>query len=230
MVNVYNICMKDKLTEKAGNNGLLKKAESVRNRSERTKKHPIFTRVVLRIVTIIVIFILGCGTFWFASRHFSDFFETKSESKAALIDRQLSFCQELVTSKYRYSDIISLKKTSGFAKSYSIIKYSGIIRVGIADFTEISYQINEADNSVKIHLPAAEILGNEIVKQEIFDDKQSIFVPITTQEIMDEINAARIAAAEGMIDEGILRESEEYAKRIIKQFMLGCGFDEVIFI
>ena len=47
---------------------------------------------------------------------------------------------------------------------------------------------------------------------------------------MDEINAARIAAAEGMIDEGILRESEEYAKRIIKQFMLGIGFDEVIFI
>ena len=38
--------------------------------------------------------------------------ETKSESKAALIDRQLSFCQELVTSKYRYSDIISLKNIS----------------------------------------------------------------------------------------------------------------------
>lgn len=221
--------MKDKTTEKAGNKGLLKKAEAVRNRSERTKKHPILTRVVLRIVTIILVFILGCGTFWYTTKHFSDFFEVKSESKTALIDRQLSFCQELVTSKYRYSDIISLKKSSGFAKSYSIIKYSGLIRTGIADFTEISYYIND-NNTVKIHLPAVEILGNEIVKQEIFDDKQSIFIPITTQEILEEIDAARREAAENMIAEGILKESEEYAKRIIRQFMLSIGFDDVIFI
>ena len=114
MVNVYNICMSNKTNEKAGKNGLLKKAEAVRDNPKRERRHPILTRVILRIVTILLVFILGCGTFWYATRHFSDFFEVKTESKTALIDRQLSFCQELVTSKYRYSDVIALKKASGF--------------------------------------------------------------------------------------------------------------------
>ena len=214
--------------------GLLKKAESVRNKkidekAANTSKGSLLAKILLRISSIIMIFILGCLCFWFLSVKLGKFVEVKKESKTALVDKQLSFCQELVTAKYRYSDIITIKKAAGFAKSYSIIKYTGLIRVGIADFTDLSYELSTDEKIVTIKMPDCEVLGNEIVRQEVFDEKQSIFVPITTQEVFDEIDAARQLAQEDMLAEGILKESAEYAKKIIRQFMISAGFEDVIF-
>ena len=92
----------------------------------------IFVRV---IVSVVIVLLLLCGGYF----GFKRFGIVRTETKLALVDRQLSYCQELVTAKYRYSDIITLKKSSGFAKSYSIIKYTGLIRAGIADITDVSY-------------------------------------------------------------------------------------------
>ena len=80
-----------------------------------------------------------------------------------------------------------------------------------------------------LKMPDAEILGNEISGQEVFDEKQSIFVPITTQEIFDEIESARKQAAEDMIADGILNDAKLYAENIVRQFMLSIGFEEVLF-
>ena len=188
------------------------------------KKSSVVVKIILRIVTILVIaFLLLVGAYFGYKR----FTVVKSENKTALVDRQLSFCQELVTAKYRYSDIITLKKTSGFAKSYSIIKYTGVVRAGLADFTDISYSISLDGKSITLNVPEAEILGNEIVSQSVFDEKKSVFVPISTQEIFDEIEKAKAEAIEDMIAEGVLEEAREYAIRVITQFMLALGFEEV---
>ena len=188
------------------------------------KKSSVVVKIILRIVTILVIaFLLLVGAYFGYKR----FTVVKSENKTALVDRQLSFCQELVTAKYRYSDIITLKKTSGFAKSYSIIKYTGVVRAGLADFTDISYSISLDGKSITLNVPQAEILGNEIVSQSVFDEKKSVFVPISTQEIFDEIEKAKAEAIEDMIAEGVLDEAREYAIRVITQFMLALGFEEV---
>ena len=188
------------------------------------RKAGLGTRIILRIVTIIVIaLILLCGGY-FAYKKFS---VVKTENKLALVDRQLSFCQELVTAKYRYSDIITLKKTAGFSKSYSIIKYTGLVRAGLADITDVSYSVSIDGKSITLTVPEAEVLGNDIVSQSVFDEKQSVFVPISTQEIFDEINRAKEQALEDMIAEGILEDARTYSIRIITQFMLALGFEEV---
>ncbi len=188
------------------------------------KKSGLGTKIVLRLVTIVAIALLVLGALYVGYKRFS---VVKTENKVALVDRQLSFCQELVTAKYRYSDIISLKKSSGFAKSYSIVKYSGLIRAGIADFTDVSYSISLDGNTITLNVPQAEILGNEIVSQSVFDEKQSVFVPISTQEIFDEIERAKAEALEDMIAEGILDDARDYAIRVITQFMLALGFEDV---
>ncbi len=188
------------------------------------KRAGLGTRILLRIVSIVVIvLILLCGGF-IAYKRLS---VVKTENKLALVDRQLSYCQELVTAKYRYSDIITLKKSAGFSKSYSIIKYTGLVRAGIADITDISYSVSLDGKTITLNVPAAEVLGNEIVSQSVFDEKQSVFVPISTQEIFDEIDKAKAEAVEDMIAEGVLDEAREYAVRVITQFMLALGFEEV---
>lgn len=195
-----------------------------KKKEKKTGSGKLAAKVVLRIVTILVIavILLAVGYFGYKKLTF-----VKSENKTALVDRQLSFCQELVTEKYRYSDIITLKKASGFARSYSIIKYTGLIRAGIADFTDISYSISLDGKTITLNIPPAEILGNEVVSQSVFDEKHSIFVPISTQEIFDEIERAKAEAVEDMIAEGVLDDAREYAVRIITQFMLALGFEEV---
>lgn len=195
-----------------------------KKKEKKTGSGKLAAKVVLRIVTILVIavILLAVGYFGYKKLTF-----VKSENKTALVDRQLSFCQELVTEKYRYSDIITLKKASGFARSYSIIKYTGLIRAGIADFTDISYSISLDGKTIMLNIPPAEILGNEVVSQSVFDEKHSIFVPISTQEIFDEIERAKAEAVEDMIAEGVLDDAREYAVRIITQFMLALGFEEV---
>ena len=180
------------------------------------------TKVILRIVSIVVIAIILAVTAWIGLKKFTT---VKYESKLALVDKQLSYCQELVTAKYRYSDIITLKKSAGWAKSYSIIKYKGVVRAGI---TDVSYSISLDGKTITLEVPPAEVLGNEIVSQSVFDEKQSIFVPISTQDIFDEIDKAKVEALEDMIAEGVLDEAREYAARIITQFMLALGFEEVI--
>lgn len=182
------------------------------------------SRILLRIITIVMVAAIVLGAGYFAINKFSG---VKTENKLAMVDRQLSYCQELITAKYRYSDIITLKKASGFAKSYSIIKYTGIIRAGIADITDVSYSVSLDGKTITLNVPAAEILGNEIVSQSVFDEKQSVFVPISTQEIFDEIEKAKAEAVEDMLAEGILDDAREYSIRIITQFMLALGFEDV---
>jgi hypothetical protein len=192
-------------------------------------KNSLVARVVLRVSTIITLFILcGLGFFLF-TKFWGNPLSVKTETKIALVDKQLSYCQELVTAKYRYSDIITIKKAAGLAKSYSIIKYTGLIRVGIADFTDLSYSLSTDEKTVNIKMPEMEVLGNDIVRQEVFDEKQSIFVPISTQDVFDELDTARQIALEDMLEEGILKESKEYAKKIITQFMIAAGFEAVTF-
>ena len=187
---------------------------------------PFFNKIIVPLVWIIILLAIFAGASYFAITKLT---KVEKESKFAMIDKQLSYCQELVTAKYRYSDIVTIKKTSGFAKSYSIIKYNGLIRVGIADFTDISYKLSLDGKTVKIKLPEAEILGNDILKQEVFDEKNSIFVPISTQEIFDEIDNARFQTQEDMLAEGILEDAELYAQQIIRQFLLSLGFEKIVF-
>ena len=184
----------------------------------------LFTKIILRIVTILVLVTLGLGGGYIA---FKKFTTVKTENKLAMVDRQLSFCQELITAKYRYSDIVTLKKSAAFAKSYSIIKYNGLVRVGIADFTDISYSVSLNGKTITLTMPPIEILGNEIVNMSVFDEKRSVFVPITTQEIFDEIEAAKKSAVEDMLAEGVLEQARDYAVRIVTQFMLALGFEDV---
>ena len=200
-----------------------KKEKIVERRSKRGGKG-LGTKIILRIVTIIVIALIVLGGGYFGLKRFTT---VKTENKLALVDRQLSYCQELVTAKYRYSDIITMKKTSGFAKSYSIIKYTGLIRAGLVDITDVSYSVSLDGKTITLTVPPAEILGNEIVSQSVFDEKQSVFVSISTQEVFDEIEKAKQAAVEDMVAEGILDDAREYAVKIITQFMLALGFEEV---
>lgn len=201
-----------------------KRIKTSQRNSPEKKQITLFGRILLRIVTILTIVICLVVVVHFIKQKYQN---PTYETKSALVEKQLSFCQELVTVKYRYSDIATIKKSAGFSKSYSIVKYTGIIRAGIADITDISYNLSIDENKVFLKIPPAEILGNEIVKQDVFDENSSIFVPITAKEVLEEIKKSQDETCEDLISEGLLEDARNYAIEILTQFMKSVGFEEI---
>lgn len=153
----------------------------------------------------------------------------QTEKLHTTISRTLSQSAELILYKMQYTDVIAIKKQTalGLAKSYSIVKFSGIIRIGIKNFDDIKYNISEDKKSINLTIPKTELLGNEIISQKVFDDKKSIFIPIQTQEIFNEIDSAKDEAVKEILEEGILDEADERAKTYIKQMMQNLGFETI---
>ena len=217
-----------KKSEKTKESAIIQKDERLQkgkfcNKNNRNK-NPFLTKLAVRIVTIVLLAVIFMFVGTIAVKKIT---KVNYESKFTLVNQQLSYCQELITMKFQYSDIVSLKKSMGFSKSYSIVKYSGIIRVGIENLLAADARITKDGKKVRIKLPPVTILGNEITKQEVFDEKQSIFVPITTQEIFEEIENAKIQMEEDMIAEGMIEEAKKYTEKVIEQFLHSAGFEKV---
>ena len=219
--------MEKKINEKKS---LLREAEKMNEQTPR-KRHSgregAFGRLLTKIIIILfLLIILLSGGYFIYSKKFTP----KTEVNIAVVMNQLSFCQELVTAKYRYSDILSIKKTKALSKSLSIIKYTGIIRIGISDITQSDFEVYNGGKSLRIKLPDVEILGNDIVSQEVFDESHSIFIPITLDDVFNEIEKAKDNTLEELVNDGILQEARENAKKVVQQIMMAAGFEEVIVV
>ena len=182
--------------------------------------------LLLKIVLAAVLLSALASAAYFGRRKF---FEVKLAKKYMRIERQLVLCSELVTVKVRYSEIVSIKKSGalGVAKSYSIVKYSGVARAGIADVSKIVPTVSKDGKSVSLTLPKSELLGNEIAFQEVFDEKRSIFVPITMKEIFEGIEESKTSAGERLIAEGLLDDADAQAKAALRASMTALGFENV---
>ena len=218
----------EKKKEKTEEKSLLKKAEKLRNAQAAKNTHPVLTKVLVRLTTVVTLAVLATAVFIILTWHIKNtFFSEKKEIHEAMVTQQLLSVQELITQKYRYSDIITLKKSLGFSKSYSIVKFTGIIRAGIADVSKIEFKISSDKKSIKLKVPKSEVLGNDIVEQSVFDEKRSLFVPITTQEIFEEIDSVRNSIAEEIVGEGLLEDADREAHKAIMQMMYAIGFESV---
>ena len=176
--------------------------------------------------TLFLIIALSCAAYF----GHKALWRTHIEKKSKLVEEQLSRCAELVTIKNRYSEIVSIKKSAalGLAKAYSIIKFNAIIRVGIYDIHEAKFSISENGKELRVILPKAEILGNDIIHQEVFDEKRSIFIPITAKEIFASIDEARNEMLEAVLSNGILEDANEQARNTVRAMLGNLRFSTVV--
>ena len=204
------------------------KKKAVRNAGKKIIKSAVapVRYLLLKIVLAAVLLSALAAAAYFGRRKF---FEVKLAKKYMRIERQLVLCSELVTVKVRYSEIVSIKKSGalGVAKRYSIVKYSGVARAGIADVSKIVPTVSKDGKSVSLTLPKSELLGNEIAFQEVFDEKRSIFVPITMKEIFEGIEESKTSAGERLIAEGLLDDADAQAKAALRASMTALGFENV---
>lgn len=153
----------------------------------------------------------------------------KIERTHQAVTNQVLHVAELTTLKNNYSDIISIKKSGvgGLAKAYVIIKYSGVIRVGVQDLTRAKISVNDKGTEVRIKIPRCTILDNTLVSQAVFDEKRSVFVPITLKEIFAEIETAMADFALSAERRGLIEEADAHLVEIVSATVKGFGYDRV---
>ena len=177
--------------------------------------------------TLIVAVIIAASVFGYVT--WKKMYEVKIERTHQAISNQVLHVAELTTLKNNYSDIISIKKSGvgGLAKAYAIVKYSGVIRVGVQDLSRAKISVNEKGTEVRIKIPRCTILDNTLVSQAVFDEKRSIFVPITLKEIFEEIETAMADFALSAERRGLIEEADAHLVEIVSATVKGFGYDRV---
>ena len=203
-----------------------KVAKSKDFKSKDFKKNSFFCRFFFKLFLWLLLIASIVVALLFLWQKFS---QIEVEKKYALVSQELQRCSELTTVKVSYSDIVTLKKSAvmGMAKSYSIVKFSGVIRCGIENLGDSRMYIDEGGKGIVLRIPVAKVLGNDIQEISVFDEQQSIFVPITTQEVLDQVDFAREDTLQKMLDSGILAESEQQARALLTTILSNMGFQQI---
>lgn len=152
---------------------------------------------------------------WFAGR---GGVEETTELDAVVLENQLTGISELASVTYSYTNMAQFKNSSEFygmtvpftTKSF-ILTYDGVIKAGV-DLS--AAEVRVSGTAVTVKLPEAAILSHEIDEDsvEVFDEKTSIFNPLTVED-MAAFQADQKQAMEAKaLDKGLLTEAAEKAK------------------
>ncbi len=182
--------------------------------------------------TVFYMLILGavtgaCGFFY---AKYTKLMKVRTESVHQAVSRQILKVAELTAIKSKYSDIVCIKKSSAFAKAYAIVKYSAVMRIGIEDASAITFEITgmtDGSQQLTVRVPHCEILENSLLKQEVFDEKTSIFVPISTQEIFEEIELSMADFALDAERSGLAAQAEDHLEELVKMTFGSLGFESI---
>ena len=193
---------------------------------EKTKKQQRVSLFSVKVLIVMVIVFVALCIGFYAYHQFSI---VTMEKKHMTLASQIEQVAELTVLKNTYSDVVCVKKTAvgGLAKAYSIIKYKGVIRAGVKDVSQIKMSFSKDGKSITVHVPKAEVLGNGLINQDVFDEKNSVFIPITTEEIFAEINSGMQKTQEECVKDGFLDEADVQVKKVVSGLLTAAGFTEI---
>lgn len=216
-------CLEEQVEAKKSKGRATSSGKSKGSKVKESKKKSCFRRFFFKLFLWLLLIAIILVALLFLWQKFS---QIEVEKKYALVSQELQRCSELTTVKITYSDIVTLKKSAvmGMAKSYSIVKFSGVIRCGIENLGDSRMYIDEGGKGITLQIPVAKILGNDIKEISVFDEQQSIFVPITTQEVLEQVELAREETLKKTLDSGILAESEQQARALLTTILSNMGF------
>lgn len=106
-----------------------------------------------------------------------------------------------------------------FTQSKTIFSYDVVIKAGI-NFADIQYSVNDTAKTISVTLPECKILSNEIQTDsfKLYHEAESIFTPITVEDVNSSISSLTEDAEQTALDNGILDEARTNAESILTGF------------
>lgn len=195
-------------------------------KSSRLKKFFSLFKKIKFIIFIIVVIIVCLFINSLTTKH-------DMERKSDFVSEKLISISELATSRYDYSNVISIKNslsfkdiTIPFTEKSFVVKYNGYITAGL-DLSTATFSIDK--NILTITIPPCTILTHNVNEDEvfIFDEKTSIFNKLSMDDMLNEIVAEKSKTEEKVIKDGFLDKVTVDTIQLLKDIFLNCGFDEV---
>ncbi len=155
------------------------------------------------------------------------------KKKNELVSEKLISISQLATTKYTYSNVISIKDsltlkniTIPFTEKSFVIKYNGYITAGV-DLSRASFTIT--DNALTISIPKCVILSHAINEDEIFiyDEKTSLFNKLSLEDMLKEVTMEKSKTEAELSNEGFLDKVTVDTISFLKNFFTNIGFSKV---
>ena len=125
----------------------------------------------------------------------------------------------------RVIQLIGKEMTVPFTNTKIIYSYDGLIKAGM-DFSGIDFSVDEGKKTIRVILPEARILSNEIDNNSlrVYDEKHSAFTLIRVNRFGESIGKLKAEAEKNAIAKGLLTEARRNAETLLSGF-LAAGFD-----
>ena len=142
---------------------------------------------------------------------------------------------QLSTSKYNYSNIITITKDKSFKnikipfsqKSY-IVKYNGVVKGGV-NIKNINIMKNNK-NSITIDVNKWGIIDHYIDEENVYvyDMKNALFNRIDVNEVLKELSKSKKEYEKKIIDEGFLKEVQASIRKNLESNLRNLGYKDII--
>lgn len=173
---------------------------------------------LLLVVVLAVTFLLG--TMWRGH-------SATPSITSDLLGQQLRDINELATVEYHYTNMGKYENQMDFygwkvpltTKSF-IISYDGLIKAGV-DLSQANISVDEAQHTIQVTLPDAEILSHEIPEDsiQIFDETHNIFNPITISDYTGFTRDQKLILEKKAIDNGLLTAASKRAVSAVEALL-----------
>lgn len=145
---------------------------------------------------------------------------------AAAIMEEIKEIGELATVEYRYTNVGTLDASKKLfktsvnipgTKKTVVMTMDGVIKVGV-DVDGISISSDEASKTIKITLPKARLLSNELDENsiQIYDETDGMFNPITLEDSSTLRNEIKMKSEQNAQANGVFEQAEENAEIILR--------------
>ena len=141
---------------------------------------------------------------------------------------------EVSTTKYTYSNIITVTKDKSFnnikipfsEKSY-IVKYAGVIKGGI-DVSDVNIIDNTRD-SISLEIDKCSIMDHYIDDENVYvyDIKNSIFNKVEVNEVFEELSKHKEEYEAKVIEEGLMEEVKTNTKKSLVNTLNSLGYEKI---
>ncbi|MBC8631338.1 MAG: DUF4230 domain-containing protein [Paeniclostridium sp.] len=162
-------------------------------------------------------------------------FSEKAPKDTSKVLNTIEQVLELSTSKYNYSNIVTIKKDKSFKnikipfteKSF-IIKYNGVVKGGV-NSKDVTIDSIKKD-SITLNIAKCSIIDHYIDEENIFvyDVKNALFNRVETNEVIDELANSKKEYEKKIIKEGFMNDISGSVKKSLENSLKNLGYEEVI--